>query len=1423
MPEPGELIPLESAPIISADKGDLIPAWLEDYSADTPLPQSMQRGFPEGLGAALDKPLLKVPPKLIKGILTMTQLPSEKGGGSDQINEGIANSLSKQIEGITSLKGIAMGAGLSTPLAPLIGGYLGIQGIKGVGESIKNIGEAYQAGDLIKIAEGTVDTLGNVAMVAGGVHAAKPLAKRIHAEATGLRGEQAAIFPSGKVPEARDPKVLGFNPKAEVPSEQLHSRLQIIMPKGEFDMFTELGLKDKLPPGAKVKAEDVASWMEEVGPRIEIKDIPAKNEAPKEYTEATQKLSNLSHEMENLGYRVNDLDEIIKDGIKVENTGESIPPRALELRTKMSELRRVQEQYIDQVQDNDSATARYTQVNPKELENMPGAVDILLKIPKKEYTEIDQAGRQRKKTEDPMYKSGHYPKEGENLLAHVRGYMETAPDGKKTFHVFELQSDWAQAIREKKKTGQFNDSQSMLDAEDHPLLKQYERLAVKAAIEHARKEGADAIAFSDAETAMLTEGHDQGFNHWRIRDPRRADFNTPVEGWSTRELAEEHLRTNPAYYSREATVAEQRPTQEKGMRLHYDQTIPKLAKELTGDEGTVVDFGEHKNAFGKVLTEEDRFAPPLGEQTGQRYDLEQRSDLIFRNPSGTPKITITARSYRLAKARPEFTMFGSDKPPRGMQIQAALDKNREAGFLGISGPKVPSVTRPINGRTLVPDLLAKDVANLKHGTLFGIEKNLILGRLSGGKRRIMDKYDAPIASWYAEEYGVGPALTSAYAEQIRGEVKGFELKDGKLNLPGNPTPRAAFRRLMADPLDYTLTKEQQATFNNIIKPTLERMVETSRANSIPSKRDPFRMNKAVGKNLEEILVDTVAKQYSKVAMARLRADPKLIGTSFKRDIAPELQARGDRALRTIGNVNSFIKAMRLGYDFGVGQIQLLPTAFSHPTVWAKAQTLAIKSFFNEGYFTAYARRNLKDIQAYAQEGGSIGRLEEYREGLGAQGQLTKALEKLPVIGTPAAGITKAFGRHFQVALDVAKIELWKAFKDVYKNDPVEHQKMVRLVESMTLSGRMESAGVHHSRAIWERALFNAPSYYRGAVEFIGAMAEGGVTGQKARSAMGKFVLGSTAMYYGVSLALGMDEEEIQRRLNPKSSKFMMWTTDDEDGQKLNFGIGNIYRSVLRMFGGIADTITNQDKSLKDFKSLSSDRNPVARFLRGHTGPIPSAIWDSATDRDYLGLKADIGNNFIGQGLDTFVPMVAQPGASMKERGLQAVGLNAFKGGLPTAQEVAKKLFDKSDVDKLTLIQRAQVQKEAQRLSPGKSLAERELASQRAHDNEYKRLARVEVALTDGQKEWLTKNKLNLPSFELKQSVQLGTKRLPNSESIPMGKEQGQKYEVLVTQYYKQEITKLMGSGLTRLPQEEKQKVFSKAMATARERARTLVR
>src|SRR6185369_7666068 len=97
--------------------------------------------------------------------------------------------------------------------------------------------------------------------------------------------------------------------------------------------------------------------------------------------------------------------------------------------------------------NGESATARFTTVNPKPLDQMPGAVDLLVRVPVDSKTRAGTGPRGEPAydyKQNIKYQSNHYPTEGKNLIAHVRGYMETTPEGKKVFHVFEVQSDWAQ-------------------------------------------------------------------------------------------------------------------------------------------------------------------------------------------------------------------------------------------------------------------------------------------------------------------------------------------------------------------------------------------------------------------------------------------------------------------------------------------------------------------------------------------------------------------------------------------------------------------------------------------------------------------------------------------------------------------------------------------------------------------------------------------------------------------------------------------------------------------------------------------------------------------------------------------------------------------------------------------------------------------
>jgi hypothetical protein len=107
--------------------------------------------------------------------------------------------------------------------------------------------------------------------------------------------------------------------------------------------------------------------------------------------------------------------------------------------------------------------------------------------------------------------------------------------------------------------------------------------------------------------------------------------------------------------------------QEKGMRLHYDQTLPKILSELTGQKGEPVEFGEHQNAVdnageyenvGEVRHPDGRIHPA---ELRLIEAKRPRKDLIFKNADGTPKTSITARMYPLTEVAKPLSMLNKRK------------------------------------------------------------------------------------------------------------------------------------------------------------------------------------------------------------------------------------------------------------------------------------------------------------------------------------------------------------------------------------------------------------------------------------------------------------------------------------------------------------------------------------------------------------------------------------------------------------------------------------------------------------------------------------------------------------------------------------------------------------------------------------------
>lgn len=394
---------------------------------------------------------------------------------------------------------------------------------------------------------------------------------------------------SGKTPEYQD--AFDFAPKREfnsdrpfgltmandgtLPTQNLLAKLDKSLNRGDRELLRFAGLDRYLESKDRVDVKELRQWIAENEPKVEVKELDAEFRERKQSIEQQQlerTIADLQHELDTRGYWV-----AVQDGVNLVYRNnepyalrqDQVPAEIADLVTRYAQANEDwMRRYSVEAQgpeNNDSATRRFEQVNPRELKDMPGAVDLLVRIPSKE---TDPRTGTFRPGAGVLYSSYHYPQSGDNLLTHVRAYEHELPDGRRVLRVFELQSDWAQSkgkqeefIKKALKTFDESAKARLIDDPDrpgkkiwvvypkgddklvftkatnaeealaearaniklrenasltsqarinsHPLLDHTNRLGLKAAIEHARKRGLDGVVIDDADTVMLTEMHDR--------------------------------------------------------------------------------------------------------------------------------------------------------------------------------------------------------------------------------------------------------------------------------------------------------------------------------------------------------------------------------------------------------------------------------------------------------------------------------------------------------------------------------------------------------------------------------------------------------------------------------------------------------------------------------------------------------------------------------------------------------------------------------------------------------------------------------------------------------------------------------------------------------------------------------------------------
>lgn len=538
--------------------------------------------------------------------------------------------------------------------------------------------------------------------------------------------------------------------------------------------------------------------------------------------------------------------------------------------------------------------------------------------------------------------------------------------------------------------------------------------------------------------------------------------------------------------------------------------------------------------------------------------------------------------------------------------------------------------------------------------------------------------------------------------------------------------------------------------------------------------------------------------------------PILIRKIFDPEVAKtlnrEFAAEQSNVMKAIADTNSLLKATQLGFDLGVGQIQMLPMLYNNPKIWAQAQFKSLQSMASPKFFSEYARQNKEVISELAQMGSGVGRLQEMMAGLG-EGQL---LSKVPVVGP----VGEAFGRQFQTALDVAKVEMWKALRETAPKS--EWPKLVRGIETSLLSGRMESAMVPHGRALLERIALLAPSYYRGAVDSIAGLAEQGAGGKVIRQTMGRFILGGLLTYYAAAKMAGMKDDEIKKRLDPTRSDYLNVAVKQDDGSVVNVGFGGIHRSLLRL---AANTVKTSVEHPENWKSLSAEKNPLSRWYRGHAGPTVALTWEGVTGKDFLGRNSDIasmGTRAIPLIAQQAIPQKGEAKAKPIEYVASALGMTATPESYTSRRnrvetEISQQKTGK-DFSELSLGQRRGVEKETNKKLAGVPTGLTEERSQElAMKKSNERLENVRKGLREDTQKWIEEGGVKLRNYETSKELGKITVHLTKEETDFLHKQ--------IVEEYQKVFDRLQSNArINALPTSDKQRYVDVNLENARARA-----
>ncbi len=523
----------------------------------------------------------------------------------------------------------------------------------------------------------------------------------------------------------------------------------------------------------------------------------------------------------------------------------------------------------------------------------------------------------------------------------------------------------------------------------------------------------------------------------------------------------------------------------------------------------------------------------------------------------------------------------------------------------------------------------------------------------------------------------------------------------------------------------------------------------------------------------------------------------------------------------LSSANAAAKTLMLGADFAAPFLQGQMMAFSNPVRWTKAAGNHFKAWLYPDVMQRYLEipENLRAMRELSQLGVSFGQLQDYMSGAGEGGVIPEFFRKGGMVGKGAASVVERFGRSFQTFNELAIIEMWKSQRDAAKKE--DWPELAEALQNTLARGRREEIGIRKGARTAGDLLFIAPSYLRGSVNVVvSALSQGGQSGKQARRVLSSWLLGMHLGYIAAGLVAGLDFEEILRRLNPANSDHMMLPVTFFGDRSRNIGIGGPVRSLMRLTGDVIGSLVRGDGKLSE----ANFSNPVYRWLRGKSAPIPSMAADFASGADFIG--NDIGHiEMVAARVlplplqtlkDLWFPKEGQPPAVLGELGLGVFGFQIWPEN--TMRQMAREKDKEarelgySSFDTMPIGDRIDIHRKMSSLPVFEKtvLSEKNLAAgiKAGRDRAEALKEGLPTEARDKMNEW----KLKVPGYDNALSFGRG-------QVLPLNQEQRKRYGELIQAQYNKVASKIPWEALEPHDRTSRQDIMNDFLRPAKKVAR----